>query len=94
LNQYFIILFFLFTFAFVGASILLIVVVLKAQTITSRNDMLFFLAGIILIVIAGIGILLASALGLIVSPEIVMPVTISILTGGFLFITYSCQFGN
>ncbi|WP_048085750.1 hypothetical protein [Archaeoglobus veneficus] len=64
-------------------------VVLKAHMSTGRTDMLYLLAGFILIALAGVSMLMASALGLITFPNIVMPLVISILTAGFLLISYS-----
>ncbi len=68
---------------------LVIGVVLKAQVVSLRKDMLFLLAGFILASLAGVAVLMASAFNLIVSPAVVMPLIISILTMGFLFIAHS-----
>jgi len=56
---------------------------------TGRTDMLYLLGGFILIALAGVSMLMASALGLISFPSIIMPLVISILTAGFLLISYS-----
>lgn len=62
---------------------------MKAQVATSRTDMLFLLAGFILTSLAGVAVFMASAFNLIASPNVVMPLVMSILTLGFLFIAYS-----
>ncbi|MFP3945563.1 MAG: hypothetical protein ACOC5L_00605 [Halobacteriota archaeon] len=68
---------------------LVIGVVLKAQVVSFRKDMLFLLAGFILASLSGVAVLMASAFDLIVSPTVVMPLIMSILTMGFLFIAHS-----
>lgn len=68
---------------------LVIGVVLKAQVVSFRKDMLFLLAGFILASLSGVAVLMASAFDLIISPTVVMPLIMSILTMGFLFIAYS-----
>ncbi len=68
---------------------LVIGVVLKAQVVSLRKDMLSLLAGFILASLAGVAVLMASAFNLIVSPTVVMPLIMSILTMGFLFIAHS-----
>lgn len=89
MNNYFLIIYFLFSFAFIASSLIVISVVLKAHMSTGRTDMLYLLAGFILIALAGISMLMASALELILFPSIIMPLIISILTAGFLLISYS-----
>ena len=68
---------------------LVIGVILKAHIATGRTDMLYLLAGFILISLSGVSMLMASALELIVMPGIVMPLVISIFVAGFLLISYS-----
>ncbi len=89
MNNYFLIIYFLFGFVFISSSIIVISVVLKAHISTGRADMLYLLAGFILIALAGVSMLMASALGLISFPSVIMPLVISILTAGFLLISYS-----
>jgi len=89
LNNYFLIIYFLFSFVFISSSIIVISIVLKAHMSTGRTDMLYLLGGFILIALAGVSMLMASALGLISFPSIIMPLVISILTAGFLLISYS-----
>jgi len=89
LNTYFLILYFLFSFVFIASCLLVIGVILKAHMSTGRNDMLYLLAGFILISLSGVSLLMASALELIAMPGIVMPLIISIFVAGFLLISYS-----
>jgi hypothetical protein len=51
--------------------------------------MLFLLAGFILTSLSGVAVFMASAFNLIASPGIVMPLIMSILTLGLLFIASS-----
>ena len=68
---------------------LVIGVILKAHIATGRTDMLYLLAGFILISLSGVSMLMASALELVVMPGIVMPLVISIFVAGFLLLSYS-----
>ncbi len=89
MNSHFLILYFLFSFVFIASCLLVIGVILKAHMTTGRTDMLYLLAGFILISLSGISLLMASALELIVMPGIVMPLIISIFVSGFLLVSYS-----
>jgi|GEM_PF-1541196 hypothetical protein len=89
MNYYFLILYFLFGFALIGGSLLVMGIIIKAHISTHRKDMLWLLAGFSFIAISGFLTLIASLLELVVMPNIVTPLILGALSMGFLLISYS-----